>query len=77
VVAIVTGLGEPKNVDVTSIRNTPVRDSIIHVERKATAKEGTNNFPAEDFSFVLRTSQFYPQKFPNDTGKLSAVNRLC
>jgi hypothetical protein len=47
VVAIVTGLGEPKNVAVTSIKNTPVRDSIIHIEKKATAKEGTKSFPRE------------------------------
>ena len=55
VVAIVIGLGEPKNSVATSIKNMPVRDSIIHVEKKATAKEGTNNLPAEDGSSVFCT----------------------
>ena len=56
VVAIVTGLDEPKNSVATSIKNMPVRDSIIHVEKKATAREGTNNLPAEDGSSVLCTA---------------------
>ena len=53
VVAIVTGLEEPKNSVATSIKNMPVRDCIIHVEKKATAKEGTNSLPTEDFSSVF------------------------
>jgi len=44
--AIETGFGEPKNVAVTSIRNTPVRDSIIHVEK--TAKNSTGTKPKKD-----------------------------
>ena len=54
VVAIVAGLEEPKNSVATSTKNMPVRDSIIHVEKKTAAKEGTNSFPIE-VSSVLCT----------------------
>ena len=77
VVAIVTGVGEPKNSVATSIRNMPVRDSIIHVEKKATAKAGTNNLPAEDCSSVLCTVDFFLQIIPNDTRKCSSVDPVC
>jgi hypothetical protein len=58
VVAIAAGLGEPKNVIVTSTRNTPVRDSILYVEKKATAKEGINSFPTEDLFSVFCHNRF-------------------
>jgi hypothetical protein len=71
VVAIAAGLGEPKNVIVTSTRNTPVRDSIIYVEKKSTAKEGTNSFPTEDLPF------FETIDFVCSLGAYSAVKLLC
>ena len=77
VVAIVTGLEEPKNSVATSIRNMPVRDSIIHVEKKATAKEGTKYLPAEDGSSVFCTVDFFLQIIPNDRRGCSAVSLLC
>jgi hypothetical protein len=77
VVAIETGLGDPKNVAVTSSRNMLVIVSIIMVDKKAIVKEGTNSLPAEDSSFKLCCNFRACRVFPNDSGKCSAVNLLC
>jgi len=58
-VASDNGSEDPKNVNAKSIRNMPVRDSIIHVEKKAMVKDGTKRFPAVDFlvsSLIIPTS---------------------
>lgn len=52
-VANENGSAEPKNVIARSIRNIPVRDSMIHVEKKAKVKDGTKRFPAVDFLFAV------------------------
>jgi len=75
VAAIDVGLDKPKNVAVTSSRNTPMRDSIIHVDEKASIKIGTNNFPDEDFPssiwgnivFTCRGFRVYEEIAPQST----------